>query len=169
MKVSEAPRSGWYPDPVHRVSLRWWDGTDWTDRSRARPDAAEMAATEMGATEPTDGAPSLAAWDQFAGSAGHVPQQTAAIVEQVRMAARAEAERAADDFSRRAREITGAIPPLVSQYTNKFMRFFRLAVMLTILVAIVWFVYQVWAQKQVFDWIGDRIDELTDENAVLSQ
>ena len=55
----------------------------------------------------------------------HLPPQTAAVVEQVRLAARLEAQRAAQDFETRARKITGEIPPLISQYTNRFMRWFR--------------------------------------------
>jgi hypothetical protein len=28
------PVAGWYPDPGNGRSLRWWDGTRWTDQSR---------------------------------------------------------------------------------------------------------------------------------------
>jgi hypothetical protein len=91
----------------------------------------------------------------------HLPAQTAAVVEQVRLAARAEAERAAQDFEARARRITGEIPPLISQYTNRFMRWFRLALALSFIVLMAWFIYTVFVQKSFFDWLGDRIDNIT--------
>ena len=93
-----------------------------------------------------------------------LPPQTAAVVEQVRLAARAEAQRAAQDFEARARRITGEIPPLISQYTNRFMRWFKVALMLSFIVLMAWFIYQVVIQKEFFDWLGDRIDNITDDN-----
>ena len=59
------------------------------------------------------------------GNAMHLPPQTAAVVEQVRLAARPRPNVRAQDFETRARKITGEIPPLISQYTNRFMRWFR--------------------------------------------
>jgi hypothetical protein len=97
------------------------------------------------------------------GSAMQLPPQTAAVVEQVRLAARAEAQRAAQDFELRARRITGEIPPLISQYTNKFMRWFRVALVLSFIVLLAWFFYQFFVQKSLFDWLGDRIDNMTDD------
>jgi hypothetical protein len=32
-----------------------------------------------------------------------------------------------------------------------------------ILFAIVWFAFQFFAQRSMFEWIGDRIDNITDE------
>ena len=37
MRVADAPPPGWYPDPEGGSRLRWWDGTDWSDRYRPRP------------------------------------------------------------------------------------------------------------------------------------
>lgn len=42
-----APVSGWYPDPRLPATLRWWDGTQWTDRTQPVP----------GAGNPADGQP----------------------------------------------------------------------------------------------------------------
>jgi hypothetical protein len=27
--------AGWYPDPAHTAPLRWWDGREWTDHTKA--------------------------------------------------------------------------------------------------------------------------------------
>mgnify|MGYP000188559007 FL=1 len=34
--------AGWYPDPGNPAGLRWWDGTNWTDRA-SQPSAATTA------------------------------------------------------------------------------------------------------------------------------
>ncbi len=162
MKLSEAPRPGWYPDPEGGSRLRWWDGGDWSDRFRARPHqstAAYVAPPEELAAQ---------AWPQdAAASVGQVSATSAAIVDQVRLAARAEAKLAAEDFTRRAREVTGAIPPLISQYSNRFMRYVRIGMALAFIVLLVWVAYQLFLQKSLFDWIGDRIDNLDDEGSAV--
>ena len=33
------PVQGWYADPAGTDQLRWWDGTQWTDRYQALPGA----------------------------------------------------------------------------------------------------------------------------------
>jgi hypothetical protein len=159
VKVSDAPRSGWYPDPEGEARLRWWDGTDWSDRYRPRPHQESSARTAP-ADQGVDVDPE--AWSN---TAAQIPQMTQAVVEQMRLTARQEATLAAEEFTRRAREVTGAIPPLISQYTNKFMRYLRIALTLGFVVLVIWIAYQLWVQKSIFDWIGDRIDNLTDENA----
>ena len=55
------------------------------------------------------------------------------------------------------------ITPLISQYTSKFVRWFRIGATLLVFVAIAWIAFQIFAQVSLFEWIGDRIDNLTDE------
>jgi Protein of unknown function (DUF2510) len=31
MTTQQAPAAGWYPDPEHAGTQRFWSGTDWTD------------------------------------------------------------------------------------------------------------------------------------------
>src|SRR3954447_8583832 len=50
MGGSDGRTAGWYLDPEHPSTARWWDGTRWTDRTLAVPG---------GATPPTAGGPSV--------------------------------------------------------------------------------------------------------------
>lgn len=52
------PVQGWYADPAGTDQLRWWDGTQWTDRYRALP----------GTDAPTDSETPNAAGDAAATS-----------------------------------------------------------------------------------------------------
>jgi hypothetical protein len=162
VKVSDAPREGWYPDPEGALRLRWWDGTDWSDRFRPIPDAGQLSA---GPAVPGVADDAADVWSQAGAVASQVPQSTAAVVNQVRMAAREEAHLAAQEFERRARALTGEIPPLISQYTSKFMRLVRTALVLGFVLLLAWFAYQLFVQKSLFDWLGDRIDNLTDNGS----
>jgi hypothetical protein len=45
---SPAQPAGWYPDPAGQAELRWWDGTRWTQQTRAETDASIMAAPATG-------------------------------------------------------------------------------------------------------------------------
>ena len=159
MKVSDAPREGWYPDPEGGARLRWWDGTDWADRYRQQPEAPVVKYVEGDDSNLPQG------WPQIGNAPGQVPPTAAAIVEEVRMATRVEAERAAQDFERRARAITGEIPPLISQYTNKFMRLIRFAIALAFFLVVLWFIWQVYVSQGLFDWLGDRIDNITNNGS----
>ncbi len=91
---------------------------------------------------------------------------TAQIAEQVRLAAHAEAERAAQLFGAQARSATRTLSPIISDYTNKFIRLFKQVVVIGVLLMVAWFVFQAWANMSLFEWIGDRIDNLSDENTV---
>ena len=97
------------------------------------------------------------------GGISNLSPRSLAIVRELFQWRDAEAQRAAKDFEARARQLTGEIPPLISQYTNRFMRWFRVALMLSFIVLMAWFIYTFFVQKSFFDWIGDRIDNLTDD------
>jgi hypothetical protein len=40
--ASQAPDTGWYADPHDPLLLRWWDGTGWTDATRASAPASAV-------------------------------------------------------------------------------------------------------------------------------
>lgn len=54
------PVQGWYADPEGSDQLRWWDGTQWTDRYRALPgtdaptDSNTSTTPDAGANSPTE-------------------------------------------------------------------------------------------------------------------
>ena len=162
MKLSEAPRAGWYPDPEGGTRLRWWDGGDWLDRYRLRPQLlleAQPVAPPVPQAPPANPSYNVSQ----VGNPAQFQAQTAAVVEQVRLAAREEAARATQLFEAKARSLTGEIPPLISQYEHQFMRWFRVALLLSFIVLLAWFIWSVFAQKSLFDWLGDRIDHITDD------
>ncbi len=167
MRRADAPRAGWYPDPESRTNLRWWDGLDWTDARRAPPSQAELISFEQQAAfeaahrlEPPD----LAATASAAAAARSGRPDSQQVIEEVRRAARGEVDRAADVFARQARAMQQDIAPLISQYTNRLVRWIRFAVIVATVLLVAYFVFQVVAQASLFEWIGDRIDNFTDED-----
>ncbi len=163
MRRVDAPRAGWYPDPENRTTLRFWDGLDWTDARRSPPSAAELLSFEQ--RDAFAAAHQYVAPVAAAGGtsrAGRAENQQ--IVEDVRRATRSEVDRAADLFSQRARQIQRDIVPLVSEYTNQLVRWIRFAAIVAIVLLTAYFVFQVAAQASLFEWIGDRIDNFTDDN-----
>jgi hypothetical protein len=156
MRVDQAPPAGWYPDPEGGSRLRWWEGTDWSDRWRAPPVANFDDMQQALAAQLRDNYESVPA------GAGIDPRQTQVIVDQVRHATRSEAERAAQMFGNQARQLRREIEPLISQYTNKFMKWIRRFAVIAIVFAVAWVAWQIFAQVSLFDWVGDRIDNITD-------
>lgn len=158
MRLEDAPRPGWYPDPEGSSRLRWWEGTDWSDRYRPRPSTTLPPMPAGSTAGPSTGAPTghpVGAWPGAAPSLD--PQQ---LVEQVRLAARQEAERAAQTFGRQARAVTREIEPLVSRYTSTVTTWLRRGAVVVVVVLVAWVVWQVAAQASLLDWVGDRIDDL---------
>ncbi len=173
MRRIDAPTAGWYPDPESRTNLRYWDGLDWTDARRSPPSAAELLSYEQ--REAFEAAhryvaPQMESAAQAArGAQGWVASgDSQQIVDDVRRAARGEVDRAADLFSQRARQMQRDIVPLVSEYTNRIVRWIRFAAIVAVVLLVAYFVFQVVAQASLFEWIGDRIDNFTDDQNGLS-
>jgi len=153
----DAPSAGWYPDPQSRTRLRWWDGLDWTDVRRAPPSDAELTSHEefrAFETEQERTTPSV--------PGGYSRSDSKQMIEDVRSATRSEVDRAADLLERRARAITREITPLISQYSNRLIRWIKFAAIVATILLIAYFIFQVVAQASLFEWIGDRIDNFTD-------
>lgn len=165
MRYADAPPAGWYPDPESRTSLRWWDGFDWSDIRRAPPSNAELNAAEV---EFNENNPLVAVGQQVAKQAasGMSRQDSAQLVDEVRLAARQEIDRAAQEFSSRASTAVRGVTPLISEYASKLSMWFKRALMLAFVVLAAYFVFQVIAQQAFFDWLGDRIDNVTDETGL---
>ena len=172
MRRADAPRAGWYPDPESRTNLRWWDGLDWTDVRRAPPSGAEMIAAESAArfrASANDFAPGAtrAASAAAAATAAARPAATQSqeVIREVREATRSEIERAAQMFSRQAAAARQNWTPLITEYTNKVMRWVKIAIVLGVLAFAAWLAFQIFAQASLFDWIGERIDNITDQDS----
>ena len=155
MRVQDAPPPGWYPDPQGGARLRWWEGTDWSDRYRSppTPGVEELRRSFEQAAHTVE---------QRSGGYGVSRQETDEIINQVRMAARAEIDRAADMFSRQAAAATNSLTPLIEQYTNRAVTLFKRIAVVLVLLLIAWVAFQIFAQASLFEWIGDRIDNLVD-------
>jgi len=167
MRLEDAPREGWYPDPEGYTRLRWWEGTDWTDHYRAPPTPSEtdLEGQTFGYVEDQPAARAGAHDQRAPGSMTR--HESDAMINQVRMAAREEAERAAAMFGAQARAATRNIQPLITQYTNKVIKWIRILSVIAIVLVVGWIAFQIFAQVSMFDWIGDRIDNVSDNNGMI--
>jgi len=164
MKASEAPPPGWYPDPQGGVRLRWWEGSDWSDRYRARQgiDVGLLGSHSSNRASPNVPTPA------HAQSVRPRRAENEELIKQVRQAARTEIDRAADLFSARARAATGRIEPLISEYTSRVLRWIKIAFAIALVLLIGWVVFYAIAQVSFFEWLGDRIDNLGDNSGGLA-
>ena len=162
MRAVDAPAAGWYPDPENRTRLRWWDGLDWTEMRRAVPSDAELIKYEA-TLEPDDAAhhASVVQQDYLAGQRPMTRADSQQLIDEVRRAARDEVGRAGEMFTQRARTAAREFTPLISDYTNRIIRWIRFAVIVAVILLVAWFVFQVIFQANLFEWIGDRIDNIT--------
>lgn len=165
MRRADAPPAGWYPDPQNRAELRWWDGLDWTEARRASPSQAELRSYEqVVAASPPSGQWAATAGQAVGAAQGRVSRlDPTALAEEARRAARSEVDRTAQRLTQQAQAARREIEPLVSQYTNRIIHWLKVIAVLAILLLIAYVVFQVLAQASLFEWIGDRIDNVTDE------
>ena len=161
MRIIDAPQAGWYPDPDGRERLRWWDGLDWTEIRRAPPSTAELTRAEANMVHEMPVGQGQPVGQQQYG--GYSRQDTQEIIAEVRTVARQELDRAANEFSQRANTAVRSFTPLITEYTSTMFRWVKIALALAILLFIVWLTFQAIASQSLFDWIGDRIDNLTEE------
>ncbi|MEO6571367.1 MAG: DUF2510 domain-containing protein [Ilumatobacteraceae bacterium] len=168
MRVEDAPPAGWYPDPEGYSRLRWWEGTDWADRYRAPPTPSETDLPQQSYARQSSAPGGASEHDWHQGGLPSVPMaQSEEILNQARHAARAEAARASQLFEQQARAMAKNITPLISQYTNKLIRWVRLFSVIAVALLLGWVAFQVFAQVSLFEWIGDRIDNLSNDSGML--
>jgi hypothetical protein len=164
MARQDAPPAGWYPDPEGRLRLRWWDGLDWSDRFRPPPSPSELERAAA-AREGID--PMATNTSTPRGVRGGLPRgDVDQIISQVRQVARTEVDRAAEMFTERARlaarDAVRDVRPLVTEYTNRIFRWIRIALVLLVVAVVAWIVFEAVAQATFLEWLGDRIDAVSD-------
>ena len=84
------------------------------------------------------------------------------IVGDVRRAARSEVDRAADLCTSGPASCNVTCSPVVGIH-EPADRWIRFAAIVAVVLLVAYFVFQVVAQASLFEWIGDRIDNFTDD------
>lgn len=157
MKLEDAPRAGWYPDPEPSGLLRWWEGTDWTDEHRAVPTPTELANAVRPTNQQVETKP---AGSISATRAGMSQRDTERIVSQVRDVAREEVDRAANLLSQRATTAIRRGRSAMAGYFDPIIRWMKIAIVTAAIAVIAWFVIQFIVQASLLSWLGDRIDNI---------
>lgn len=190
MKREDAPAEGWYPDPSGGTRLRWWDGSDWADSWRSPAlhvgaeiaEAAAAAGARVSEGGGAGGRPGSAG--ALAGAATNLQDlanQSASasrrdqerMLADMRRIARAEVDRVAGDFGKKAKEATAGLEStvkgLADEYGPQAMRWLRRGV---IAIVIGWIVFNVLqaasgaAQMTLFEWLGERLDAWTSTTGI---
>lgn len=88
-------------------------------------------------------------------------QEVAEVMAEARRAAREETDRAIDKLSDRARDATRQLEPLIGQYGDRAMKWIRNLFIVIVALVVLWMVLQTVGQASLFEWIGDRVDNLS--------
>ena len=177
MNRSEAPAPGWYPDPVQRARLRWWDGSDWADHRRVGPRPADLL-------DPDDDPSSRRSWSTAAqpahaprpgagpptgspgrsGTSGITRNDASVIVDEVRRATRGELDRATSRLAAQAGNLRTQLEPLIQDYGRRFLRWARRAALIAVVIYVLYVVTTTQLQTSVLDWLGEQVDKLVTSN-----
>jgi hypothetical protein len=130
---------------------------DWTDEYRSPSTATERDTALRAASPAAPPDPVLPG----VGDMRRTARDTDRIVSQVRDATREEVTRAANLFTRQAQNLIAQGRSVVTDYAAPFLRWLKTAILLGAILVIAWFIFQFIAQVTLFEWLGDRIDNVT--------